>query len=136
MEGLTIGQLAREGGVGVDTVRYYERRGLLPRPPRRPSGYRIFSPSAVRVLRFVKRAQGLGFSLREIRELLALRIQPGRTCGDVQEKTVRKIADIDLKIESLQAMRKSLVRLAAACSGRGPTSECPILESLGSGGDR
>jgi MerR family mercuric resistance operon transcriptional regulator len=133
MEGLTIGRLAREGQVNVETIRYYERRGLLPRPPRQPSGYRMFPPSAVQVLRFVKTAQGLGFSLEEIKELLALRIQPGRSCADVRGRAERKIGEIDQKIRTLQSMRKALVRLAAACSGRGPVSDCPILESLEAG---
>ncbi len=133
MEGITIGRLAREGQVNVETIRYYERRGLLPRPPRRPSGYRIFSPSAVQVLRFVKTAQALGFALKEIKELLSLHIQPGRSCADIRERAEQKFAEIDQKIRTLQAMRKALVRLAAACSGRGPISECPILESLQTG---
>lgn len=133
MEGLTIGRLARESQVNVETIRYYERRGLLPRPPRRPSGYRMFPPSAVQVLRFVKTAQVLGFSLKEIKELLALRIQPGRSCADVRGRAERKIGEIDQKIRTLQSMRKALVRLAAACSGRGPVSDCPILESLEAG---
>lgn len=136
MEGLTIGRLAREGQVNVETVRYYERRGLLPRPPRRPSGYRVFPASTVQVLRFVRKAQALGFSLREIKELLSLRIQPGRSCSDVRERAEHKIAEIDRKIRTLQAMRKALVRLAAACSGRGPISECPILDSLEAGEKR
>ena len=136
MEGLTIGRLAREGQVNVETIRYYERRGLLPRPPRRPSGYRVFPPSAVRVLQFVKTAQALGFSLREIKELLSLRIQPGRSCADVRDRAEQKIAEIDQKIRTLKAMRKALMRLAAACSGRGPISECPILESLEAGEKR
>lgn len=136
MEGMTIGRLARQGQVNVETIRYYERRGLLPRPPRRPSGYRIFSPSAVQVLRFVKTAQALGFSLKEIKELLSLRIQPGRSCADVRGRAEQKVTEIDQKIRTLQAMRKALVRLAAACSGRGPISECPILESLEAGEKR
>ena len=136
MEGLTIGRLAREGQVNVETIRYYERRGLLPRPPRRPSGYRIFSPSTVQVLRFVKTAQALGFSLKEIKALLSLRIQPGRSCSDVRQRAEQKMHEIDQKILTLQAMRKALVRLTAACSGRGPISECPILESLEAGEKR
>ena len=136
MEGMTIGRLAREGQVNVETIRYYERRGLLPRAPRRPSGDRMVSPSAVQVLRFVKTAQALGFSLREIKELLFLRIQPGRSCADVRERAEQKIAEIDQKTRTLQAMRKALMRLAAACSGRGPISECPILDSLEAGEKR
>ena len=133
MEGLTIGRLAREGRVNVETVRYYERRGLLPRPPRRPSGYRAFPASTVQVLRFVRTAQALGFSLKEIKALLSLRIQPGRSCADVRERAEQKMREIDHKLRTLQAMRKAMVRLTAACSGRGPISECPILESLEAG---
>ena len=127
MEGMTIGRLARKSQVNVETIRYYERRGLLPRPARRPSGYRMFSPSTVQVLRFVKTAQALGFSLKE---------QPGRSCADVRERAGQKIAEIDRKIRTLQGMKKALVRLAAACSGRGPITECPILDSLETGGKR
>ena len=133
MEGMTIGRLAREGQVNVETIRYYERRGLLPRPARRPSGYRIFSPSAVQVLRFVRTAQALGFSLKEIEELLSLRIQPGRGCADVRARAEQKITEIDQKLRTLQAMRKALLKLGAACSGQGPISDCPILESLKAG---
>ena len=136
MEGITIGRLALEGQVNVETVRYYERRGLLPRPPRRPSGYRVFPASTVQVLRFVKTAQALGFSLEEIKALLSLRIQPGRSCSDVRQRAEQKMHEIDQKILTLQAMRKALVRLTAACSGRGPISECPILESLEAGEKR
>lgn len=73
---LTIGRLAQEAGINLETVRYYERRGLLPKPPRTASGYRMFPPEAARRLRFIKLAQDLGFSLREVRELLALRTSP------------------------------------------------------------
>jgi MerR family copper efflux transcriptional regulator len=133
MEGMTIGRLAREGQVNVETIRYYERRGLIPRPPRGSSGYRMFPPSAVQVVRFVRTAQALGFSLKEIKELLSLRIQPGRSCADVRERAEQKIAEVDEKIRTLRAMGKALMRLAGACSGRGPISECPILESLQAG---
>lgn len=136
MEGLTIGRLAREGWVNIETVRYYERRGLLPRPPRRPSGHRVFPPSAVRVLQFVRESQALGFSLKEIKELLSLRIQPGRSCADVRGRAKLKIADINQRLRTPEAMRQSLVKLVAACSGRGPISDCPILESLDSAGAR
>jgi MerR family mercuric resistance operon transcriptional regulator len=133
MDGLTIGRLAREGLVHVETIRYYERRGLLPRPPRQPSGYRMFPPSAIQVIRFVKTAQSLGFSLKEIKDLLSLRIQPGRSCVEVRSRAERKIVEIDEKLRSLQVIRKALRRLAAACSGRGPIAECPILESFQAG---
>jgi len=127
---LTIGQLAKQSRVNLETIRYYERRGLLRRPPRTDSGYRIFSANDVQRIRFIKRAQELGFSLKEIQELLALRIHPGTSCAEIRQRTEVKIADIDEKIRTLKAMKKALVRLTNACSGRGPVSDCPILESL------
>jgi MerR family copper efflux transcriptional regulator len=127
---LTIGHLAKDAQVNVETIRYYERLGLLPRPPRTQSGYRIFPDDAVRRLQFIQRAQALGFSLKEIRNLLGLRLRPGTRCVDVRARAEAKIAEIDVKIRSLQAMRKALVRLVGACSGGGPVSDCPILETL------
>jgi len=130
MERLTTSALAKQGGVDRETVRYYERRGLLPKPPRLPSGYRAFSPDSVQRLRFIKRAQGLGFSLREIKELLALRVKPGASCAAVQQQAAAKLDAIAAKIRALRAMEQVLRRFTAACSGRGPISECPILHAL------
>ena len=130
MNHLTIGQLAKQGGVHLETIRYYERRGILPRPPRTGSGYRAFPDEAVRRVRFIKRAQVLGFSLREIEELLTLRGRPGRSCATVQAKATAKIADIDAKLRQLNAMRGALTRLVATCARRGTTNACPILDSL------
>lgn len=130
MERLTRGELARQGGVNLETIRYYERQGLLPKPSRSPAGYRLFSPDDVRRLRFIRRAQELGFSLREIKELLALSIDPRGTGMDVRRRAEAKIADIEGKIQSLRAMKKSLGRLTAACGGEGSAGDCPILESL------
>ncbi|MEK7405343.1 MAG: heavy metal-responsive transcriptional regulator [Acidobacteriota bacterium] len=127
---LTIGNLAKHAQVNLETIRYYERLGLLPSPPRTQSGYRLFPDDAVRRLQFIRRAQELGFSLKEIRDLLGLRLRPGTRCADVRGRAEAKIAEIDEKIRSLHAMRKALVRLVGACSGRGPVSDCPILESL------
>ena len=95
MKSLTIGHLAKQAGVNLETVRYYERRGLLPRPPRSASGYRLFPAEAARRLRFIRRAQELGFSLREISELLTLRVDPDTTCGEVKQRADDKIADIE-----------------------------------------
>jgi len=130
MKTLTIGQLAKQAQVNVETVRYYERRGLIPEPHRRESGYREYSQEAVARLQFIKRAKGLGFSLKEIFDLLSLRVGPDATCGDVKRRAERKLADIEEKLQALQRMKKALTKLAAACRGRGPTSECPILEVL------
>ena len=132
MERLTISELAKQGGVNLQTIRYYERVGLLPKPPRSASGYRLFSPDGVHRIRFIKRAQELGFSLKEIKELLVLRIHPGSTSADVRKRAECKIADIEEKIKSLRAMKKALVRLTATCCGEGLASECPILERLSS----
>ena len=130
MEGLTTARLAHEGGVNVETIRYYERHGLLPKPPRTHSGYRIFSQDAVKRLRFIKHAQDLGFSLKEIKELLALRVRPVSSCVDVRRKAEAKIVDVDQKIQHLQAIKGALVELTGACSGRGPASTCTILQAL------
>jgi MerR family copper efflux transcriptional regulator len=123
-------ELAKRGGVNLETIRYYERVGLLPKTPRSGSGYRQFSPESVRRVRFIKRAQELGFSLKEIKELLALRIASGSTRADVRKRAEAKIADIEGKVQHLRAMKKALVRLTESCCGSGPASDCPILESL------
>jgi MerR family transcriptional regulator, copper efflux regulator len=126
----TISQLAKQAQVNIETVRYYERRGLLPEPPRRASGYRQYSQDDLAYLQFIRRAQTLGFSLKEIAELLALRVDPTMSCHDVRERAARKLADVDAKIRALETMRGALQRLIAACSGEGPISACPILDGL------
>lgn len=130
MNSLTIGQVAKQAGIGVETVRFYEREGLLEQPERMPSGYRRFDEAAILRLRFIRRAKELGFTLTEIRELLSLRLDPSTTCGDVKHRAELKIADIESKIDSLTRIRQALVKLTNACRGRGTTSQCPILESL------
>ena len=130
MNGLTTGELARRGGVNLESIRFYERETLLPKPPRTASGYRIFPEEAVRRVRFIKRSQELGFTLKEIKELLALRGDPDTTCADVRVRTDAKITEIDEKIRTLQAMKRVLKRMAEVCPSQGPTSECPILDSL------
>jgi MerR family mercuric resistance operon transcriptional regulator len=130
MKPLTIGQVARSAGVGLETVRFYERQGLLPEPPRKESGYRQYPEDIVPRLRFIRGAKELGFSLKEIKELLALRVDPATTCAEVRGRARAKIADIDEKIQALQRMRRVLHKLTAACSGRGPITDCPILDAL------
>ncbi|HEV8646425.1 MAG TPA: heavy metal-responsive transcriptional regulator [Burkholderiales bacterium] len=127
---LTIGKLARQGGVNIQTIRYYERRGLIPKPNRSSSGYRLYDEEAVRRLGFVRKAQLLGFSLHEIDELLSLRMRPGITCADIRKRARQKIATVEEKIAELTRIRGALAKLATACRGEGPTSECPILEAL------
>lgn len=127
---LTISKLASRGGVNVTTIRYYERRGLLPKPSRAASGYRLYADDAVRRLRFVRQAQLLGFSLVEIQDLLSLRMKPDTTCADIRKHARQKIAAVNQKIENLQRIKCALTKLASACRGKGPTSECPILDAL------
>lgn len=130
MTTLTIGKIAQQAGVGVETVRFYEREGLIDQPPRGPSGYRNYPESVIPRLRFVKRAKELGFTLNEIKELLLLRLDPETTCADVKRRAETKIADIAEKMRSLRRMKKALVKLTASCRGHGPVDDCPILEAL------
>ncbi len=130
METMTIGRLARQVGVGVETIRFYEREGLIPEPPRTFSGYRKYPTEAVTRVRFIRRAKELGFTLREIRELLELRTGPDVTCDVVRERARAKIADIEGRIRTLEAMRRALERLAADCPASGPVEQCPILAAL------
>jgi MerR family mercuric resistance operon transcriptional regulator len=130
MQTLTIGQAAREAGIGVETIRYYERQGLVESPARTRSGYRRFTPDVIRRLRFIQRAKRLGFTLSEIGDLLALRVDPGTSCADVRRRTAHKIAEVDERIIELRRMRGALAALASECSGRGPLAECPILDAL------
>lgn len=130
MNSATIGDLARETGVNIGTVRYYERRGLLPKPMRNPSNYRLYDTDAKRRVRFIKRAQSLGFSLREIDTLLSLRATPRAKCEDVRAYAEAKTQEIDEKLRSLRAVQKALKSLIAECSGEAPVTRCPILDSL------
>ena len=130
MTGLRSSELAREGGINLESIRFYEKQGLLPKPPRTASGYRVFAPDAVRRVRFIKRAQELGFSLKEIKELLALRMDPDTTCADVRQRAEEKLRDVEQKIADLRRMTRTLAQLTAACPGRGAAGDCPILESL------
>ena len=131
MKSLTIGKLAKEAGVNLETVRYYERRGLLPKPPRSTSsGYRQFPEDAARRLRFIRRAQELGFSLKEVGELLSLRVSRRTTSAAIRARAEAKVADIQEKIRSLESMKKTLQKLTKVCDGCAPLAECPILDSL------
>ncbi len=124
---LTIGRLARAAGVNVETVRYYQRVGLLEEPPRPAGGYRTYPPDTVERIRFIKRAQKLGFRLQEIRELLEL---DETSCRDVQQRARRKREQIDRQIADLQALRNTLDTLIRTCEERGESRACPIVESL------
>ena len=130
MEQMTIGQVANRAEVGVETVRYYERQGLIEEPPRKAGGYRQYSTEAVKRIFFIKRAKELGFSLKDIKELLTLRLDPSAKCEDVRRQGLGKIAQIEGKIDTLNRMKNALEKLTAVCSGQEPVSNCPILEAL------
>ena len=126
---MQTGEVAARAGVNIQTLRYYERRGLLGRPPRTASGYRRYSEDAVRIVRFVKRAQELGFTLDEAEQLLRLRrVTPARR-SSVRALATAKVADIESKMRQLAAMRAALQQMLSACCGDGAL-ECPILEAL------
>lgn len=127
---LTIGDVAKEAGVGVETVRFYERKGLIDRPVRPRSGFRRYDEQTPRRIRFIRHGQELGFSLREIRELLDLRIDPEVSCADVKAKAIAKVAEVEEKLASLGRMRDTLLAITRSCAGEGPTTECPILDAL------
>ena len=130
MKPLTIGQVARRAAIGVETVRFYDRQGLIAEPDRRASGYRQYGEEVVDRLRFVREAKELGFTLNEIKELLSLKLDPSSSCAEVKGRAEAKVADIEQKIQTLQRMKWALAKVTTACSGDGPTSECPILDAL------
>lgn len=127
---LTSGQLAKASGVGVETLRFYEREGLLAEPERTASGYRQYPERTVDRVRFIRRAQALGFELRIIRELLTLRDDPDAGSREVREKAIQKLSDIDRKIAELQAMKSELGELVARCDGTMPLADCPIISAI------
>ncbi len=132
MKNLTIGQLAQEAGINPESVRFYEAQSLLPEPPRSTAGYRLYSRTAVVRIRFIKRAQDLGFSLKEIKELLSLADDQTTDCADVRALAQTKVDEIRQKIRTLEAMRDSLIELTDSCPGAGSAAKCSILESIGS----
>jgi Cu(I)-responsive transcriptional regulator len=128
---LTSGQLAKKCDVGVETLRFYEREGLLAKPTRSASNYRQYPPEAVERVMFIRRAQLLGFELKHIKDLLVLRDDPDAGSAEVRAKAVAKLAEIDQKIGDLEAMREELSRLIAACDGSAPAAHCPIITAIG-----
>ena len=127
---MLIGKVAKQIGITVETMRFYEKRGLVDPPARNASGYREYPEGTVQHVVFIKRAKELGFSLQEIKELLALRYLPGTTCREVRAQVVNKMEDIDRKVEDLLAIKKDLAQLASSCPGQGPVSQCPIIDSI------
>ena len=130
---LTIKQVADQAGVGIETIRFYERERMIESPPRTESGYRQYPEEVVARIRFIKKGQSLGFSLGEIRELLSLRIAPNTTAADIRVRAQKKMQEIDEKIQALTHMKHALAKVTEQCHGHGPVSECPILEALQEG---
>lgn len=130
MNEITIGKLAKMAGVTNDTVRFYERFGLIDPVSRSESNYRLYRKADARRLRFIRRAKELGFTLNEIKELLALSQDPKATKADIKNKTEDKIEDIRQKIQDLSRIQSALEHLVETCDGHGSAHECPILQSL------
>jgi Hg(II)-responsive transcriptional regulator len=133
MESLTIGQVAEESGVGVETVRFYQRKGLVNEPPRKGTQRRRYPAETVARIRFIRGAQNLGFSLKEIDELMQLRIAPGSSKAHVKSRAEEKVREIEQKMRDLQHMRDTLMKLIGACEGMGPLDDCPILDAFDQG---
>lgn len=130
---MKIGQLAQQAGINVQTIRYYERTGLLNPWSRSPSGYRLYTARDAQQLRFIKRAQTLGFTLREIQELLGLRVDGKYDCNNIRRKAEAKLTNVETKVRQLCALAKTLKSLIRTCAIRKPTEDCPILASLEEG---
>lgn len=125
---MTIGELARQAGVNAQTIRYYEREGLLPAAHRWPdSGYRDFDDAALNQLRFIRSAKDLGFTLREIKELLDMRVLAGESCAEVRRMIGAKLTDLDRRVTEMRRLRRTLVKLEKACAQRAVGTTCPAL---------
>jgi DNA-binding transcriptional MerR regulator len=123
----TIGKFAKLGNVNIETIRFYERKGIIPKPKRKPSGYRTYTDNDLRRLKFILMAKNHGFTLIEIKELLELRVDPESTCEDVRNKAREKIEIVKMKIKELSRIKNALIKLEISCHDRGPVDECPIL---------
>jgi Hg(II)-responsive transcriptional regulator len=131
MNRMTIGRAAREAGVGVETIRFYERKGLIAQPAKpKDSGFRDYPRETVQRIHFIKQAQEIGFSLREIEELLSLRTDPAADCSDVRHRATAKLTEVERKIAQLEQIHGALKELIAACPGSGALRACSILEAL------
>ena len=127
---MKIGELSRSTGTNVETIRYYERIGLLPKPARTGGNYRDYVPDHVERLAFIRHARGLGFEIADIRSLLDLAEDPARDCGEADRIASGHLAAVERKIEQLQQLRKELDRMIIQCRG-GQVSECRIMQALG-----
>lgn len=130
MSTLNIGQVAKQTGVTVETIRFYEKKGLIEAPERSDSGYRRYPAEITKRVHFIRRAKEVGFTLSEISELLTLRREPGTSCSDIKLRATQKIESVDQKIQDLQRIRDALARMVLKCQGRGRLQDCPILEEL------
>lgn len=130
MEKLTSGKLAKMAGINIESIRFYERKGLLPKPKRSDSGYRLYAMDDVKRIQFIKNAQNLGFTLREIKDLLNLRIDEHNLCADVQKLIIEKINEIELKIKEMKKIDKTLKEMQKLCSTNELEKECPFLDIL------
>lgn len=132
---MRIGEAARAAGVGVETIRYYERRGLIARPARPVrGGARSYPEETIARIRFIREAQTIGFSLREIKELASLELDPDADCGEVKARAKAKLDEVNRKIAGLGAMRVKLEQVLVACPGRGRLDQCAILAAPSTGG--
>ena len=131
MPEMTIGKAARKAGVGIETIRFYERRGLIAQPPKpRDAGFRVYPEETMHRIRFIRQAQELGFSLREIDELLSLRADPSTDARDVRQRATAKLEEVNRKLGQLEQIRTALEALIAACPGTGALRTCSIMEAL------
>jgi len=127
---MTIGTLSKQAGVGIETIRFYERRRLLSPKGRKESGYRVYDESATRTLRFIQHAKELGFTLEEIKSLLSLRVRTEARCGAVKQKAKDKLTVVEEKIKNLTNIRRALSNLISSCDSNKTTNACPILEAI------
>lgn len=130
MSGLTIGQVARRTGLGIETIRFYERKGLIEEPPRKESGYRQYETAVLDRLAFIRHAKELGFSLGEIQELLSLRHRDDASSRDIKKIAAARLNDIEQKVKALKRMQRALKKLVEQCPGQGSLDDCPILDAL------
>jgi MerR family mercuric resistance operon transcriptional regulator len=135
MKGLTIGKVAKEANVNIETVRYYERLGLISKPPRTESGYRQFPVEVVQRIKFIKRAQELGFTLLEVNKLLSVSDGKDYDCHDIQQFASKKLEEIEQKISDLEKIKSILYDLSKKCPGQSPLDKCSILEEFKEGSD-
>ena len=127
---LTIGRLARQAGVGIDTVRFYERRGLLPHPARTPAGYRVYNDGSIQQLSFIRKAKSIGLTLKQIRKLLDLSTVGSTNCGEIASFARNILEEVREKIAHLQSIERSLDLLQSLCEGNPDSVRCPFVDNL------